>query len=58
MLLLDEPFSALDLLARAVVDELVGCLRGSVTILIVTHSRAQTRRLAAAAAAYLSGARG
>jgi phosphate transport system ATP-binding protein len=46
VLLLDEPCSALDPLASAVVEELVASLRGSVTILIVTHNLAQARRLA------------
>jgi phosphate transport system ATP-binding protein len=46
VLLLDEPCSALDPLASAVVEQLVASLRGSVTILIVTHNLAQARRLA------------
>ena len=46
VLLLDEPCSALDPLASAVVEELVASLRGSITILIVTHNLAQARRLA------------
>jgi phosphate transport system ATP-binding protein len=46
VLLLDEPCSALDPLASAVVEELVASLRGNVTILIVTHNLAQARRLA------------
>ena len=46
VLLLDEPCSALDPLASAVVEDLVASLRCSVTILIVTHNLAQARRLA------------
>jgi phosphate transport system ATP-binding protein len=46
VLLLDEPCSALDPLASGVVEELVASLRGSITILIVTHNLAQARRLA------------
>ncbi|MFU8886048.1 MAG: phosphate ABC transporter ATP-binding protein [Cyanobacteriota bacterium] len=46
VLLLDEPCSALDPLASGVVEALVASLRGSVTILIVTHNLAQARRLA------------
>jgi len=46
VLLMDEPCSALDPLAGAVVEDLVAGLRGRVTVLIVTHNLAQARRLA------------
>jgi phosphate transport system ATP-binding protein len=46
VLLMDEPCSALDPLAGAVVENLVAGLRGKVTVLIVTHNLAQARRLA------------
>ena len=46
VLLMDEPCSALDPLAGAVVEDLVAGLRGRMTILIVTHNLAQARRLA------------
>jgi phosphate transport system ATP-binding protein len=44
--LLDEPCSALDPMASAVVEELIGSLKGDYTILMVTHNLAQARRLA------------
>ncbi|MBM4016475.1 MAG: ATP-binding cassette domain-containing protein [Planctomycetes bacterium] len=46
VLLLDEPCSALDPLAAAVVEESLAALKGRVTTLLVTHSLAQARRLA------------
>ncbi len=46
VLLMDEPCSALDPLAGAVVEDLIAGLRGRVTVLIVTHNLAQARRLA------------
>lgn len=46
VLLMDEPCSALDPLAGAVVEDLVAGLRGRTTVLIVTHNLAQARRLA------------
>ncbi|MEN8177590.1 MAG: phosphate ABC transporter ATP-binding protein [Pseudomonadota bacterium] len=46
VLLMDEPCSALDPIASAVVEELIQHLRGSYTVVIVTHNLAQARRLA------------
>ena len=46
VLLLDEPCSALDPHAGAVVEELIGGLRGRYTVVVVTHNLAQARRLA------------
>ncbi len=46
VLLLDEPCSSLDPLATAVVEEALRKLRGKVTMLLVTHSLAQSSRLA------------
>ena len=44
VLLMDEPCSALDPEATAAVEDLIWDLRGSYTILIVTHNMAQARR--------------
>ncbi|NER29385.1 MAG: phosphate ABC transporter ATP-binding protein [Symploca sp. SIO1C4] len=52
VLLLDEPCSALDPIASAVVEELIASLRGSYTLLIVTHNLAQARRIADSAALF------
>jgi phosphate transport system ATP-binding protein len=46
IILLDEPCSALDPLAGAVVEDLIASLRGRYTTVIVTHNLAQARRLA------------
>ncbi len=46
ILLLDEPCSALDPMASAVVEDLIGSLRGRYTVVIVTHNLAQARRVA------------
>jgi len=46
VLLMDEPCSALDPLASAVVEELIRGLAGRRTIVIVTHNLAQARRIA------------
>ena len=45
MLLLDEPTSALDPIATARIEELVGELAESVTIVIVTHNMQQAARI-------------
>ncbi|HHM04273.1 MAG TPA: phosphate ABC transporter ATP-binding protein [Gammaproteobacteria bacterium] len=45
-LLLDEPCSALDPLATAVIEELMLTLRGRYTLAVVTHNLAQARRIA------------
>lgn len=46
VLLLDEPCSALDPVATAVVEERIAQLRGEYTVILVTHNLAQARRLA------------
>ncbi len=46
ILLMDEPCSALDPLASAVVEDLILRLRGRYTLVIVTHNLAQARRVA------------
>jgi len=46
VLLMDEPCSALDPIASAVVEDLIISLRGRYTVVIVTHNLAQARRVA------------
>lgn len=46
VLLMDEPCSALDPMAAERVEQLIQSMRGSYTIIIVTHNLAQARRLA------------
>jgi len=46
VLLMDEPCSALDPISSRVVEELIGRLRGRLTVVIVTHNLAQARRIA------------
>lgn len=46
ILLMDEPCSALDPMASAVVEELILRLQGRYTVVIVTHNLAQARRVA------------
>lgn len=46
VLLLDEPCSALDPISSGTVEDLIASLRGSLTVVIVTHNLAQARRLA------------
>ena len=46
VLLMDEPCSALDPIASSAVESLILALRGSYTVLIVTHNLAQARRIA------------
>jgi phosphate transport system ATP-binding protein len=46
VLLMDEPCSALDPISSGVVEELIGRLRHSYTVVIVTHNLAQARRIA------------
>jgi phosphate transport system ATP-binding protein len=45
VLLMDEPCSALDPIATAKVEELIGQLRESYTIIIVTHNMQQAQRV-------------
>lgn len=46
ILLMDEPCSALDPISSGVVEELILSLRGSYTVVIVTHNLAQAQRVA------------
>ncbi len=46
VLLMDEPCSALDPLSSGVVEDLIVRLRGTYTVVIVTHNLAQARRIA------------
>ena len=46
VVLFDEPCSALDPLASAVVEDHISALRERVTVVIVTHNLAQARRIA------------
>jgi phosphate transport system ATP-binding protein len=46
VLLMDEPCSALDPISSRVVEDLIGRLRGRLTVVIVTHNLAQARRIA------------
>jgi len=46
VLLMDEPCSALDPIASAVVEDLIQRLRHRYTVVIVTHNLAQARRIA------------
>lgn len=55
VLLLDEPCSALDVKAAAVVEETLRGLRERYTIVIVTHNIAQARRIADDAAFFSEG---
>jgi phosphate transport system ATP-binding protein len=52
VLLLDEPCSALDPLASAVVEDLIASLRNDYTVVIVTHNLAQAHRIADYAAMF------
>jgi phosphate transport system ATP-binding protein len=45
VLLMDEPCSALDPLATAKIEDLIGSLRGRYTIIIVTHNMQQAARV-------------
>lgn len=45
LLLLDEPCSALDPKGTQAIEELIRCLRGAVTQVIVTHNLGQARRI-------------
>ena len=55
VLLMDEPCSALDPKATEAVEELIWQLRGTYTILIVTHNMAQARRASDECAFMLMG---
>ena len=45
VILMDEPCSALDVEGTRAIEELMASLRGRYTIVIVTHSMAQARRV-------------
>jgi phosphate transport system ATP-binding protein len=45
LILFDEPTSALDPIATASIEELIAELKGTVTMLIVTHSMQQAARV-------------
>ena len=45
VILFDEPCSALDPLASAIVEDHIAALRGKVTVIIVTHNLAQAHRI-------------
>ncbi len=55
VLLMDEPASALDPIATAKLEELIGELRGRVTIVIVTHNMQQAVRVAEHTAFFYMG---
>lgn len=55
VLLMDEPASALDPIATAKVEELVGALRRDLTIVIVTHSMQQAARVSQRTAFFYMG---
>ena len=46
VLLMDEPCSALDPISSGTVEDLITDLRGTYTLVIVTHNLAQARRIA------------
>ena len=55
VLLMDEPTSALDLGGTETIEQLVRSLKGDYTVVIVTHSMAQARRVSDACAFMLLG---
>ncbi len=55
VLLMDEPCSALDPIATLKIEELIGELKRSITIVIVTHNMQQAGRVADRTAFMLSG---
>jgi phosphate transport system ATP-binding protein len=55
VLLLDEPCSALDPVATAKVEELIGRLAAHVTVVLVTHNMFQATRVAHRTAVFLLG---
>lgn len=52
VILFDEPCSALDPIASGVVEDLIHSLKGTLTVVIVTHNLAQARRIADHAAVF------
>ena len=55
VLLMDEPCSALDPIATGKVEELIGELKKNYTIIIVTHSMSQARRVSSTTAFFHMG---
>jgi phosphate transport system ATP-binding protein len=55
VLLLDEPCSALDPISTARIEDLIGELRSSYAIVIVTHNMQQAARVSQITAYFLSG---
>ncbi len=55
LILMDEPCSALDPKATAVIEDLIWKLRGDYTIILVTHNMAQARRASDECAFMLMG---
>jgi len=55
VMLMDEPTSALDPISTAKIEELMGELKSSVTIVIVTHNMQQAARISDKTAFFLSG---
>jgi phosphate transport system ATP-binding protein len=55
VLLMDEPTSALDVAGTATIEALVRSLRGDYTVVIVTHSMSQARRISDTCAFMLLG---
>lgn len=55
VLLMDEPTSALDPVSTAKIEELIGRLRDSYTVVIVTHNMPQAARISDRAAFFLNG---
>jgi phosphate transport system ATP-binding protein len=55
VLLMDEPCSALDPIATAKIEELILELRGTLTILVVTHNMQQAARVSEATGFFLLG---
>ena len=55
VLLMDEPCSALDPIATTIIEELIGELAQSYTIIIVTHSMAQAQRVSGETAFFYKG---
>jgi phosphate transport system ATP-binding protein len=56
MLLMDEPCSALDPIATARIEDLIEQLKGTYTIVIVTHNMQQAARVSERAAFFMLGA--
>jgi phosphate transport system ATP-binding protein len=56
VLLMDEPCSALDPVATARIEDLIHTLKGSYTIIIVTHNMQQAARVSDYTAFFLQGA--